>query len=168
MPKSTAKVANRNDLKDNAKQTSIGVLSACLTDSIDLYNTTRHAHWNVKGPHFHALHIMFEEFYGTLEKDIDEVAERLVQLGGTAMGTSQSVASGTRLPPYPADIKAGMDHLNALLDRYSAVAKAVREGIDETDEAGDADTADLLTAVSRNIDKAVWMMEATATPTGER
>jgi starvation-inducible DNA-binding protein len=154
MPKS------RNDLADNAKKTSIGVLQGCLTDSIDLYNATRHAHWNVKGLHFRSFHLMFEEFYTQLAADIDELAERLVQLGGTAMGTSQSVQSDTRLPPYPAEIKGGMDHVKALLDRYGPVAKALREGIDTTDEAGDVDTADLLTGISRNIDKAVWMMEA--------
>jgi starvation-inducible DNA-binding protein len=154
---------SRNDLKDNAKMTSIGVLAGCVADSIDLYNATRHAHWNVKGPQFHALHLMFQGFYTQLAEDIDEAAERLVQLGGTAMGTSQSVPGATRLPPYPADLKAGMDHVTALLARYAAVGSALREGIDETDEAGDADTAELLTGLSRSIDKAVWMLEATAT-----
>lgn len=153
---------SRLDLSDNAKKTSIGVLQAVLTDSIDLYNTTRHAHWNVKGPQFHSLHEMFETFYKTLEGDIDEVAERLVQVGGTAHGLSQHVAGNTRLQPYPAEVRQGMDHLDALLPRYVAVAKNLREGIDTTDEAGDADTADLLTGVSQNIDKAIWMMEATA------
>lgn len=153
---------SRNDLNDNAKKTSIGVLQGVLSDSIDLYNTTRHAHWNVKGPQFHSLHLMFEEFYTKLATDIDEVAERLVQLGGTAMGTTQSVNGATRLPAYPTQLRQGMDHLEALLERYTSVAKALREGIDATDEAGDADTADILTAVSENIDKAVWMMEATA------
>ena len=153
---------SRNDLKDNVKQASIGVLSACLADGIDLYNATRHAHWNVKGPQFHALHTMFEDFYTQLATDIDELAERLVQLGGTAMGASQAVAGATRLPPYPTEIRAGQDHVAALLDRYGAVAKALREGIDATDEAGDADTADILTGISKHIDKALWMLEATA------
>jgi starvation-inducible DNA-binding protein len=151
---------SRNDLQDNAKKTSIGVLSGCLADSIDLYNATRHAHWNVKGPSFGSLHTLFEEFYTQLATDIDEVAERLVQLGGTAMGTSQSVQGSTRLQPYPAELKAGMDHVHALLDRYSQVAKEYRAGIDTTDEAGDADTADILTGISKNLDKAVWMLEA--------
>jgi starvation-inducible DNA-binding protein len=151
---------SRNDLQDNAKATSIEVLQACLTDSIDLYNTTRQAHWNVKGPNFHGLHTMFETFYTTLETDIDELAERLVQLGGTAIGGSQDVAAKTRLPAYPADLKLGKDHVAALTDRYAALAKTMREGIDETDEAGDADTADILTGVSKNLDKALWMLEA--------
>lgn len=150
----------RNSLADNAKKTSIGVLQACLADSVDLYNATRHAHWNVKGPQFGSLHALFEQFYTTLATDIDELAERLVQLGGTAMGTTQSVAGAARAAPYPTGITAGMDHVNALLDRYAALGKAVREGIETTDEAGDADTADILTGVSKNLDKAVWMLEA--------
>lgn len=162
MAKAATRIKSRLDLADNAKKTSVAVLQGVLTDSIDLYNATRQAHWNVKGPQFHSLHTLFEGFYTQLALDIDEVAERLVQLGGTAMGTSQTVASGTRLSPYPTELRQGPDHLAALLDRYCAAAKAVRDGIDETDEAGDADTADLLTNVSQNLDKAVWMMEATA------
>lgn len=159
MAKSGAK--SRNDLNDNAKKASLAVLQACLTDSIDLYNSTRQAHWNVKGAHFHGLHAMFESFYDTLAADIDELAERLVQLGGTAVGVSQDVAAKTRLPAYPTDLRAGKDHVAALTDRYAALAKSMREGIDETDEAGDADTADILTGVSKNLDKALWMLEAT-------
>ncbi len=158
----TRKTASRNDLADNAKKTSLEVLQAVLTDSIDLYNMTRHAHWNVKGPQFVSLHQLFEQFYTTLATDIDDVAERLVTLGGTAMGVSQSVPGKTRLSPYPTEIRVGAEHLEALLDRYCTLAKHLREGIDATDEAGDVDTADLLTGFSRNIDKAVWMMEATA------
>lgn len=161
MAKSATK--SRNDLQDNAKSTSIEVLQACLTDGIDLYNTTRQAHWNVKGPNFHGLHLMFETFYTTLEADIDELAERLVQIGGTAIGASQDVAAKTRLAPYPGELKAGRDHVLALTERYAALAQSVREGIDDTDDAGDADTADILTGVSKNLDKALWMLEATAT-----
>ncbi|QYU67251.1 DNA starvation/stationary phase protection protein Dps [Leptolyngbya sp. 15MV] len=149
-----------NDLQDNAKQVSIGVLQATLTDAIDLYNATRQAHWNVKGPHFAALHALFETFYDQLAADIDELAERIVQLGGTANGTTQSVATGTRAAPYPQGLTAGMEHVAALLDRYAALARHARAGIEATDEAGDADTADILTGVSKHLDKAVWMLEA--------
>lgn len=162
MAKPAAEPKTRLDLDTNAKKTSIAVLQAVLTDSIDLYNMTRHAHWNVKGPQFHSLHEMFETFYTGLEKDIDDIAERLVTVGGTAMGVSQHVPGATRLSPYPAEVRQGAEHLQALLERYTKAAKGVREGIDETDEAGDADTADLLTGVSRNLDKNIWMMEATA------
>jgi starvation-inducible DNA-binding protein len=154
------RMPSRNDLKDNTKKAAITVLQACLTDSIDLYNATRQAHWNVKGPNFGPLHALFETFYDKLADDIDELAERIVQLGGTANGTTQTVAETTRGTAYPTKLTAGMDHVEALLDRYAALAQHVREGIDTVDEAGDADTADILTGVSKNLDKAVWMLEA--------
>lgn len=149
----------RNDLPSNARTLSIGVLQGCLTDTVDLYNATRQAHWNVKGPHFGELHKLFEQFYTDLAEAGDELAERIVQIGGVAHGTTQSL-QGTRLPAYPTDLLAGMDHVAQLADRYAMVAKTLREGIDTTDEAGDADTADLLTGLSRGIDKKLWMLEA--------
>ena len=158
--KDTRLLPTRNDLPTNARQASIGVLQACLVDTVDLYNATRQAHWNVKGPHFGSLHALFETFYTDLAEAADEIAERIVQLGGVANGTTQVLAADTRLQPYPTELQAGMDHVRALSDRYAQVAKALRAGIDETDEAGDADTADLLTGQSRAIDKKLWMLEA--------
>ena len=152
--------ATRNDVPSNAKQASVTILQGCLVDSVDLYNATRQAHWNVKGPHFGSLHTLFEGFYNALHTSSDDLAERIVQLGGTANGTTQVLANQTRLQPYPTDLYAGMDHVRALADRYAQVAKTLREGIDQTDEAGDADTADLLTEQSRAIDKMLWMLEA--------
>jgi starvation-inducible DNA-binding protein len=164
MAKSSGKDAKvlptRNDIPDNAKQVSIGILQACLVDTIDLYNATRQAHWNVKGPHFGALHELFERFYTDLAVASDDLAERIVQIGGIASGTTQTLASQTRLPPYPTDLLAGMDHVAALAERYAQVAKTLRAGIEETEEAGDADTADLLTEQSRAMDKKLWMLEA--------
>jgi starvation-inducible DNA-binding protein len=149
-----------NDTPDNAKKVSIGVLQACLTDTVDLYNATRQAHWNVKGPHFGHLHELFEKFYTQLAEGADDLAERIVTLGGTAVGTTQALAQGTRLEPYPTDLYDGLGHVKALSQRYAQVAKALREGIGQTDEAGDADTADLLTEQSRAVDKMLWMLEA--------
>lgn len=153
-------IPTRNDLKDNAKQVSIGVLNACLADTVDLYNATRSAHWNIKGPKFHTLHELLNGFYNELQTGADDIAERVVQLGGTALGTTQVLAASTRLPPYPTDIYSGEDHLKQLVERYGQVAGALREGIDTTDEAGDAGTADLLTGQSRAVDKMLWMLEA--------
>lgn len=150
----------RNDVADNAKKVSINILNGCLTDSIDLYNAVRQAHWNVKGPHFHSIHTMLDGFYNQLNLSTDDLAERIVTLGGTALGTTQHLAKATRLTPYPTDLYAGMDHIKALVERYGQVAEKLREGIEETDEAGDADTSDLLTEQSRAIDKMLWMIEA--------
>ena len=138
----------------------MAVLNGVLVDTIDLTNATRMAHWTLRGSNFIGLHTMFEGFYNELFATGDELAERLVQLGGTPDGTSQLVAEKTRLPIYPRDVTESLKHVAELAERYAATAKSVREGIDTTAEAGDADTADLLTAYSRALDKNVWMLEA--------
>ncbi|MBR0654729.1 DNA starvation/stationary phase protection protein Dps [Plastoroseomonas arctica] len=149
-----------NDVPDNAKKVSIGVLQGVLVDTSDLTNATRQAHWNVKGPQFAGLHKMFEKFYGELNELADEIAERIVQLGAIADGTTQTIGDTTRLEAYSNKLLDGLDHVKALSTRYAALAKSVREGIDSTDEAGDTDTSDLLTEHSRFLDKSLWMLEA--------
>ncbi len=91
---------------------------------------------------------------------MDDTAERIVQIGGTPEGTTQQVGAATRLAPYPADLKDGIGHVAALTERYASLATTSREAIDASAEAGDADTADLFTATSRMLDKALWMLEA--------
>jgi starvation-inducible DNA-binding protein len=150
----------RNDLQSNTKTAVIELLNARLADTIDLALLTKQAHWNLKGPHFIAIHEMLDGFRGQIDDYIDTMAERVVQLGGTALGTTQTVAKGTTLPPYPTNIYAIQDHLPALIDRYGTVANAVRKAIDAAAEAGDANTADIFTEASRGLDKALWFLEA--------
>ena len=150
----------QNDLASNSKQVSIGLLNARLADGIDLALLTKQAHWNIKGPDFIALHLMIDGFRTELDEHVDTMAERVVQLGGTALGTTQEVGKATTLAPYPTDIHTSKAHLAALIERYGKVAKAVRAGIAEADEAGDADTADIFTAYSRALDKSLWFLEA--------
>jgi starvation-inducible DNA-binding protein len=152
--------ATRNDLGANVREASVGLLNATLADTIDLTNGVRMAHWTVRGPHFAALHALFETFYDQLGTATDDIAERVVQLGGTPEGTTQQVGEKSRLDAYPTGLRDGMDHVKALADRYAALAATVRAGIDAADEAGDADTADLMTGLSRTLDKALWMLEA--------
>jgi starvation-inducible DNA-binding protein len=153
-------ITTKNDLKSNTKKESIDLLNARLADAIDLAVLTKQAHWNVKGPQFIAIHEMLDMFRTEIDGHVDTIAERAVQLGGTAHGTSQEVSKSSTLKAYPTDIHKTRDHLAALIERYAAAAKLARKAIDEADEAGDANTADIFTAYSRSLDKLLWFLEA--------
>jgi len=150
----------KNNLDGNAKKVSIDILNARLADAIDLALITKQAHWNLKGPRFIMIHELLDGFRDQIDDHVDTIAERVAQLGGTALGTTQVVAKSSNLKPYPLDLYKVEDHLAALIDRYATVANATRKAIDDTDEAGDADTADIFTAASRDLDKALWFLEA--------
>lgn len=154
------KLSSRIELASNTKKAMIELLNARLADGIDLSLATKQAHWNLKGIQFIAIHEMLDTFRSDLDEHVDTIAERVAQLGGIALGTAQTVAAATTLKPYPTEISAIPDHLDALIDRYAATANAIRAAIDTADEAGDADTADIFTAASRSLDKALWFLES--------
>jgi len=148
------------DLKSNTKSAMIELLNARLAEAIDLSLLTKQAHWNLKGPQFIAVHEMLDGFRDGLDVHTDTIAERVAQLDGIALGTVQTVAKDTSLKPYPTDIRKVPDHLEALAERYAAAGKAARDAIDTADEAGDADTADIFTAYSRDLDKDLWFIKS--------
>lgn len=150
----------RNDLPSNARAAMIAMLNARLLDAIDLRLAIKQAHWNVKGPNFIALHEMFDDMQERVDAFVDDIAERSVALGGIVAGTTQAVANGSRLAPYPVEITDQMEHVRALADRIAAFGKLARAAIDEADEVSDKDTADLFTGISRQMDKDLWFLEA--------
>ncbi|MXV36758.1 MULTISPECIES: DNA starvation/stationary phase protection protein Dps [unclassified Saccharibacter] len=152
--------ATQNNTADNTKHVSIETLNARLADLIDLALITKQAHWNLKGAGFIGVHEMLDGFRSEIDGHVDTAAERAVQLGGTALGTSQNVAEQTTFPAYPTDIYDVLDHVKALAERFATVANRVREAIKTTAEAGDDDTADIFTEISRGLDKNLWFLEA--------
>ena len=150
----------RNDLPANVRTQVIELLNARLADAIDLGTQTKHAHWNVKGPNFIALHELFDQVAEHLEDHIDTIAERVTALGGTARGTLAAVARATTLRPYPEDISDGTAHVDALSAALAAFGAKVRAGIDAATRLADADSADLFTGISRETDKDLWFLEA--------
>ena len=148
------------DLAQDRRAALVELLNPSLADLTDLYLQTKHAHWNVKGPNFIALHELFDKIAEAVEEHIDDVAERVTALGGTAEGLLGAVAQRTRLPKYPANAVNGLDHVRALSASLAVAAKEVRHAIDKADGLDDADTADLFTEVSRSLDKYLWFLDA--------
>ncbi len=150
----------KNDISNETREKVIENLNARLADVIDLKTQAKQAHWNVKGHHFIGLHELFDKVAIAAEAHTDLIAERITALGGTALGTARVVAQKSTLSEYPLEIFEGEAHVDALSSAMSEFGKKVREGIDETDELGDADTADLYTEISRELDKLLWFVEA--------
>ncbi len=150
----------QNDLSNKIRARVVELLNERLVDAIDLQSQVKQAHWNVKGPSFIALHELFDKIAGELGGHIDDIAERAVQLGGTALGTVRIAAANSGLKEYPSNIFAGRDHIKALAAALSSFGELVRKAIDQADKAGDNNTADLFTGVSRSIDKSLWFVEA--------
>ena len=136
------------------------LLNQQLADVLDLGLQAKQAHWNVKGPQFAALHELFDEAAHTLAELADELAERAVVLGGVARGTLQSLAKNSRLESYPLEAFAGGDHVWALSSALARLAQSSRAAIKTADQLEDDGSTDVLTQVSRAIDKLLWKVEA--------
>lgn len=150
----------KHDLPAHTRAEVIEILNARLADSIDLMHQAKQAHWNVKGPSFIALHKLFDEVVDAAEDSMDLLAERVVQLGGTAEGTIQVATTRTGLKAYPLTLVEERDHVEALSSALATYGTSVRLAIEQTDTRGDKDTADIFTEISRGVDKYLWLVEA--------
>ena len=150
----------KNDLPESTRRQMIELCNARLADAIDLQTQTKQAHWNVRGPHFIALHKLFDEVNADVEDYVDLIAERAIQLGGTVEGTARSVAKRSTLAEYPVKGGNGKQHVDALSSALATFGKLARAAADDADRAGDADTNDIFVEISRGTDKWLWMVEA--------
>ncbi|MEJ7848485.1 MAG: DNA starvation/stationary phase protection protein Dps [Pyrinomonadaceae bacterium] len=148
------------DLAKGLREKLIAILNQRLADAADLKSQAKQAHWNVKGMNFIALHELFDQVSTEVDVYVEDIAERITTLGGTAMGTVRLAAEKSSLSEYPHEISDGADHVDALSSALADFGKKVRADIDTTDELGDKDTADILTGISRGTDKLLWFVEA--------
>lgn len=150
----------KNDLPEASRREAVSLLNQRLADCIDLQAQSKQAHWNVKGPSFIALHKLFDDINEDVGAYADLLAERVVQLGGIAEGTVGVVTERSTLVDYPLGLSTGAEHVAALSDALGMFGRTVRLGIEEINELEDAASADILTEISRGVDKWLWFVEA--------
>jgi starvation-inducible DNA-binding protein len=150
----------RIDLGAEVREDMIDLLNQQLADTFDLYSQTKQAHWNVKGAQFYSLHELFDKLAEELEGYVDLIAERATALGGLAQCTVRLSAANSKLAEFPPELTDGLPTVEALAERFAALAASTREAIETADGKDDADTVDLFTEVSRGLDKALWFLEA--------
>ena len=146
-------------LSDNQRKEIAAGVSKVLADTFVLYTKTHGYHWNVTGPRFRSLHLMFEEQYTELFNALDDLAERIRALGVFApAGAKQfadlaSLEDDTSVP----DAEAMIGNLTA---DHETMSRSLRAVITQAEEAGDQGTADLLTARLQEHEKAAWMLRS--------
>lgn len=136
------------------------LLEQLLANAIDVKLSAKQAHWNVKGKSFISLHTLFDKVSTEVEEYVDMLAERTVQLGGTARGTLQEVSTRSGLPGYPPDIQEEQEHVRALSGAINMLSNTSRQAINIAISAGDMVTADLFTEITRGLDKLHWFVRS--------
>lgn len=134
-------------------------LSRLLADTYTLYLKTHGYHWNVTGPHFNALHAMFEVEYRELWTATDEIAERIRALGVNAPGSGRAFADLASVSEADGAPDA-MTMVGDLAKGHERVAKTAREAFEAADRAGDQPTMDLLTQRMQASEKTAWMLRS--------
>ncbi|KGX05517.1 ferritin-like domain protein [Burkholderia pseudomallei] len=156
--------------KSNATQINIGIsdkdrkkiaagLSRLLADTYTLYLKTHNFHWNVTGPMFNTLHLMFEEQYNELWLAVDLVAERIRTLGVVAPGTYREFAKLSSIPEADG-VPAAEEMIRRLVEGHEAVVRTARAIFPDADAASDEPTADLLTQRLQTHEKTAWMLRS--------
>ena len=135
-------------------------LNGLLADTFTLYLTTHNFHWNVTGPMFNTLHVMFMDQYTELWNAVDPIAERIRALGVNASGSFVDFQRLSSLPDAPSTPPKAKDMIRTLVAGHEAVARTARALYPLVGDASDEPTADLLTQRLDVHEKAAWMLRS--------
>ena len=148
------------NLKDEVRQKIIELFQERLSDGLDLMLQTKHAHWNLKGEQFISLHRLCDKVNKAMRKSSDLIAERIVQLGGVAHGTSQSITKKTSIDEYPSNIADWKEHIEFLSNSLAQFCNESRAALKQFDKIDDPVSEDILIEVTRKVDMYLWMLES--------
>jgi starvation-inducible DNA-binding protein len=135
-------------------------LSKLLADTYTLYLTTHNFHWNVTGPMFNTLHVMFMGQYTELWTAVDPIAERIRSLGHVAPGSYAQFAALSSLKDAPALPPKALDMVRILVEGHEAVARTARSLFPVVGKASDEPSADLLTQRLTVHEQTAWMLRS--------
>jgi starvation-inducible DNA-binding protein len=147
------------EMGEKARSTSCTLLNEILSDSMILAALYKKHHWNVSGPTFYQLHLLFDKHYGEQAELIDELAERVKMLGGVAVGDPRHAAELTTIERAPDGAEDVPAMLSRLLEAHRVIIAKVRAGVKTTEETEDFGTNDLLMGdVLRRHEMQVWFL----------
>jgi starvation-inducible DNA-binding protein len=152
--------STRIDIPAEIRLYLIELLNRTLACTVDLRSQVTQASWNVKGHDFSQLQALFATMATELDGYACMMAERIIVLGGVALGTVRTAALQSTLPEYPSDMAAGHAHSLALAERFGPYTTTMRDTIAHAADVGDADTAAVYTDISRGADKRLQFLEA--------
>jgi len=143
----------------NENQKVIDGLNGLLANATVFYQKLRHYHWNVAGREFFALHEKFEQLYTGWADSIDELAERILMVGGVPLHTLQSMLNVARIKEDES-VRAAPEMVDLVIADLQALAGQVREVIEAAEAAEDRGTVNLLDGLLDGLEKETWMLTA--------
>lgn len=143
------------------------MLQAILADAHLLYMKTRKYHWNVQGPRFHMLHVLFEEQYTLIAGAIDEIAERIQMVGCMANGTLAEMLERGQIKEQPGVNPPAQQMVADLLADHETIIRTLRDSAEQAEKHDDMGTNDFLIGLMQAHEKMAWMLRATLTDMGD-
>src|SRR5690554_5429635 len=124
-----------------------------------LYMKLHHYHWFIKGTHFFALHEKFEELYNEITLHMDEIAERLLSIGGQPISTLKQCLNDASIQEAAGN-EDEQQMVSTLTNDLHAISGELKTGMDSADSCGDEGTADMLLAIKSSFEKHIWMLNS--------
>jgi len=135
------------------------VLNRQISNWMVLYVKLHNYHWYVKGPQFFTLHTKFEELYNEASLHIDELAERLLALGGEPVATMKKALEISTISEAPGNEKAEK-MVEALVEDFSQIVAELKKGMELAEQTDDETTGDMLLAIHSSLEKHLWMLKS--------
>jgi starvation-inducible DNA-binding protein len=148
-----------NGLSEQVCKESVAMLNQTLADTITLRDMYKKHHWQVVGPTFNQLHLMYDQHFLAQVELVDIVAERIQLLGGVSLAMAADVAETTRIPRPPRGREPAAVQLSRLAEAHELIIIAARENAEKADKIGDSGTNDVLVSnVLRTNELQVWFL----------